>query len=105
MQARQDRINLDLKAFGATYEALDRYNSALTDLASMVAASNSLKGVNPAEVGASLVKAHGDLQQAVNDKSRQFQSLMSSIGDFADKAGAVEKAFSHKPTVTTPTAK
>jgi hypothetical protein len=105
LNARQDRINLDLKAAGAApvSSERDRYDTSVTDLASLVATLNAIRGVDPAPVGKSLVKAHDDLQQAVNDKSRQFQSLVSSIADFADKAAAVEKAFAKKST--TPAAK
>ena len=100
LQARTDRINSDLSAANAAHVSLDRYEMPLMDLASLVATLNAIKGVDPAAVGKSLVKAHDELQKAVNDKSRQFQSLVSSLADFADKAAAVEKAFAKKPTAT-----
>lgn len=100
LQARTDRINSDLSATNAAHVSLDRYDTPLMDLASLVATLNAIKGVDPGAVGKSLVKAHDELQKAVNDKSRQFQSLVSSLADFADKAAAVEKAFAKKPTAT-----
>ncbi len=100
LNARQDRINKDLKAAGGGNVQLDRYDTPLTDLASRVATLNAVRAVDPKALGESLVKAHADLQKAVNDKSKQFPSLVSSIGDFADKAAAVEKAFAKKPTVS-----
>ena len=105
LDARANRINSDLSAANAAHVSLDRYDTPLMDLASLVATLNAIKGVDPAAVGKSLVKAHDDLQQAVNDKSRQFQSLVSSLADFADKAAAVEKAFAKKPTATATAAK
>lgn len=104
LTARTDRINSDLSATGAAHISLDRYDTPLTDSASLVATLNAIKGVDSAAVGKSLVKAHDELQQAVNDKSRQFQNLVTSIADFADKAAAVEKAFAKRPTATTPAA-
>jgi hypothetical protein len=100
LNARQDRINRDLSATDAAHVSLDRYDTPLTDLASLVATLNAIRAVDPKAVGESLVKAHDELRKAVNDKSRQFQSLVSSIADFADKAAAVEKAFAKKPTAT-----
>jgi hypothetical protein len=100
LQDRTDRINSDLSATGAAHIPLDRYDTPLTDLASLLVTLNEIKGVDPKAVGKSLVKAHDDLKQAVNDKSRQFQSLVSSIADFADNAAAVEKAFAKKSTAT-----
>lgn len=105
LNARTDRINSDLSATGATHISLDRYDTPLTDSALLVATLNAIKGVDSAAVGKSLVKAHDELQKAVNEKSRQFQGLVSSIADFADKASALEKAFAKKPTETTPNAK
>jgi hypothetical protein len=107
LNARQDRANLDLKATGSAPVSVerDRYETSVMDLASLVATLNAVRAVDPKAVGESLVKAHNDLQKAVNDKSRQFQSLVSSIADFADKAAAVEKAFAKKPTALAPGAK
>jgi hypothetical protein len=60
--------------------------------------SEYLDGLNGRDtVGEALLKAHDDLQKAVNDKSRQFQSLVSSLAEFADKAAAVQKAFTTNP--------
>jgi hypothetical protein len=100
MDSRANRINSDLSAANAADVPLDRYDTPLMDLASLVATLNAIKAVDPEAVGESLVKAHDELQKAVNDKSRQFQSLVSSLADFADKAAAVEKAFAKKPTTT-----
>jgi hypothetical protein len=103
LNARQDRINRDLSATGGANVSLDRYDTPLTDLASLLATLNVVRAVDPGAVGKSLVNAHDDLKKAVNDKSRQFQSLVSSVADFADKAAAVENAFAKKPTATAPT--
>ena len=102
LNARQDRINLDLNAADAApvSSERDRYGTSVTDLASLVAMLNTIRAVDPTAVGKSLVEAHNDLQKAVNDKSRQFQSLVSSLAEFADRAAAVEKAFAKKPTAT-----
>lgn len=105
LNARQDRINLDLVATGAAQVSLDRYDTPLTDLASLVVTLNVVRAVDPGAVGKSLVNAHDDLMKAVNDKSRQFQSLVSSIAEFAEKAAAVENAFAKKPTATAPATK
>lgn len=91
LQARQDQINLDLKMS----------DSSSTELASLIAALNTVRAVDPATVGKSLVTAHANLMKAVNDKSRQFPSLLSSISDFANQAAAVEKAFTKKSTPVT----
>lgn len=104
MNARTDRINSDLSATG-TAISLDRYDTPLKDSASLVATLNAIKAVDPAALGKSLLEAHNDLQKAVNDKSTQFQSLVISMADFAEKAAAVEKAFAKQPTATTPAAK
>jgi hypothetical protein len=105
LQARTDRINLDLKSTGAAHISMERYDAHLMDSASLVATLNAIKAVDPTTVGNSLVTAHNDLQKAVNNKSTQFQSLVSSIADFANQAAAVEKAFTKKPTATTSAAK
>jgi hypothetical protein len=102
--ARTDRINTDLSATGAAHIPLNRYDTPLTDSASLVATLNAIKGVDPAALGKSLVGAHNEMQKAVDDESKQFQSLVSSMADFADKAAAVEKAFAKQPT-TPPAAK
>jgi hypothetical protein len=104
LKARRSRINFDLSATDPKHNkdpahiSLDRYDTPLKDLAPLVASLNAIKGVDPAALGKSLVKAHNDMQKAVNDKSKQFQSLVSSMADFADKAAAVEKAFAKQPT-------
>ena len=100
LNARTDRINSDLSATGAAHISLDRYDTPLKDSAPLVASLNAIKGVDPAALGKSLVEAHNDMQKAVNDKSKQFQSLVSSMADFAEKAAAVEKAFAKQPTAT-----
>ena len=105
LNARQDRINLDLKATGAAHVSVERYDTPLAEMASLIATLNAIRAVDPKAVGESLVKAHHDLQKAVNDKSKQFQSLVSSIADFADKAAALEKAFAKKSTATPSAAK
>jgi hypothetical protein len=98
LNARADRINSDLAAAKTARVSLDRYDTPLMELASLVVTLNAIKGVDPEAVGSSLVNAHDELQKAVNDKSRQFQNLVSSLADFADKAAAVEKAFAKNPT-------
>ncbi|PKD40370.1 hypothetical protein CWO84_10245 [Methylomonas sp. Kb3] len=113
LNARMDRINIDLDARIAIADekcakkatcpadiSLDRYDTPLADSVSLVASLNALKGVDPAAVGESLVQAHNEMMKAVNDKSRQFQNLVSAMADFADKAAAVEKAFAKQPTAT-----
>lgn len=107
LNARMDRINSDLanKSTDITPILLDRYDTPLMNSASLVATLNAIKGVHPKAVGMSLVEAHNEMQKAVNDESRQFQSLVSSMADFADKAAAVERAFAKQPTTTTPVAK
>lgn len=100
LNARGDRINEDLSAVGAANVSMERYDTPLTDLVAIVATLNLNRAVDPAAVGKSLVDAHDDLLKAVNDPSRQFQSVVSSIADFAAKAAAVEKAFTQKPTPT-----
>lgn len=105
LNARGDRINDDLKASGPTKVSLERYDTPLADLASVVVTLNSTRAVDPAAVGKSLVDAHNDLVKAVNDPSKQFQNIVSSIADFAAKAAAVEKAFTQKPTPATSTSK
>lgn len=86
LQARQDRINVDLRVSTASS----------TELASLIAALNSIRAVDPATVSTGLVNAHTDLMNAVNDPSKQFPNLVSSIADFADQAAALEKAFATK---------
>jgi hypothetical protein len=98
LDARANRINSDLAAATSARVSLDRYDTPLMVLASLVATLNAIKGVDPEAVGRSLVEAHDELQKAVNDKSRQFQNLVSSLADFADKAAAVQKAFAKNPT-------
>jgi hypothetical protein len=105
LNAREDRINADLSAMGARHVPLDRYDMPVTELSSVVATLNSVRAVDPAAVSTSLVNAHNALVEAVNDKSRQFQTLLSSVADFSDKAAAVEKAFATKPTAKTATTK
>jgi len=117
LNARTDRINSDLaaridnekcaekakKAKKITCPVnvpLDRYDTPLTDSTSLVASLNAIKGVDPAALGQSLVKAHNEMQTAVNDKSSQFETLVNAMADFADKAAAVEKAFAKQPTAT-----
>jgi hypothetical protein len=102
LNAQQDRINLDLKAAGAAHVSPERFDRPLSDLALLVATLNLERAVDPGAVGKSLVKAHDDLVKAVNDQSRQFESLVNSIADFAEKAAATEKAFVMKPATTSP---
>jgi hypothetical protein len=100
LNAQQDRINYDLSTAGATHVSLDRYDTPLMELASLVVTLNSVRAIDPAAVGNSLVAAHTDLMNAVNNKSTQFQGLVSSISEFADKAAAVESAFAKKPATS-----
>lgn len=100
LNARADRINSDLSATGTMHISFDRYDTPLKDSASLVASLNAIKGVDPAALGKSLVEAHNDMKKVVNDKSKQFQSLVSSMADFAEKAAVVEKAFAKQPTAT-----
>lgn len=69
------------------------YQQGLTNTQSVLVVLDGLRQANPTAAAQALVKAHDALVAAVNDPSRNYASLITAVGDFADQASALETAI------------
>ena len=69
------------------------YRQGLSDAQAVVAALDGLRQADPAAAAAGLVRAHDALVAAVNDPSRNYPALLEAVGDFADRAAALQAAL------------
>jgi hypothetical protein len=98
LNARKERINTDLARLSPSRISIERYDTPVTNLEALTATLNSVRSIDPSAVANSMVKAHNDLRDAVNDPNTQYATLLKSITDFADQAEGLAKAFASKST-------
>ncbi len=82
---------LGASANDATYKS--RYVQAMTIIASI----NAIRQNDPDAAAKSLSDAHHALVGAVNDPKREYAGLVKAIGDFVDKAAALNAALNTPP--------
>jgi hypothetical protein len=106
-----DRLGLGLAALSAERQAeliseshlltnrLDRslsdfdYRQGVSEAQTVVAMLDGLRRSDPKATTSALVEAHVALVAAVKDPRRNFESLVKAVGDFADKAAALQTAL------------
>lgn len=80
------------------------YRQRLTDSQAMLAVLDGLRKADPSGTATALGAAHDALVDAVNDPSRNYAALLTAVGLFADKAAALQAAFSATPAPAKPAA-
>ncbi len=70
------------------------YKQQLTEAEAAIGVLDGLRQSDPPGTADSLGKAHDALVAAVNDPSRNYANLMKAVGDFSDKAAALQTALS-----------
>lgn len=81
------------------------YRQRLGDAQATIAALDGLRRADPAGAAKGLERAHDALVAAVNDPGRNYPDLLQAIGDFSDKAAALNAAFIAAATPKGPVAK
>jgi hypothetical protein len=74
------------------------YRQRLSDTQAVIAVLDGLRKSDPKGTVDALAKAHDALVAAVNDPSRNYSNLLKTVGDFADKAAALQTAFAATAT-------
>lgn len=85
-----------VKPLNSKLSAAD-YKQRLAQATTMIGVLDGLRQSDPAATTDSLAKAHDALVAAVNDPSRNYANLLKAMGDFADKASALQAALSAAP--------
>ena len=81
------------------------YRQRLADAEAVVAVLDGLRETDPTATAMGLVKAHEALVEAVKDPDRNFATLVTAVGDFANQTSALQSALSSTPGAKTTTAK
>lgn len=71
----------------------EAYRRRLTETQTTLAVLDALRRSDPIGVTADLADAHDKLVLAINDPGRNYASLIKAVGDFHDKASALQAAM------------
>ena len=69
------------------------YSARLRAARDKVAALEAVRTSDPRQAARDMVVAHAALAKALNDDSRQVESVASAVSNFVDKATALKDAF------------
>jgi hypothetical protein len=89
----QREVRLLVNGLNLRQWADDAYRKRLADAQSALAAANALRRADPVGTAQELAKAHDKLVKAVEDPQNDYAAFMKAVGDFAEKASAMEAAL------------
>jgi hypothetical protein len=69
------------------------YGQGLSDTQAVLNVLDGVRQADPTAAANALVDAHDELLAAVNDPKRSYASLLQAVGDFADRAAALQAAL------------
>lgn len=92
-----NEVDALIKPLGPSLTAA-AYQQRLNEAQEVVAVLDGLRKADPTAAAAGLVKAHAALVAAVNDPTRNYSSLLKSVGDFTDRAAALRTALAATTT-------